>query len=200
MLAAILISIPLTVSSIAPIPPPVRDCNLEVLTPAATEERALSDLDARLRAYVTLRQRLLRSTGIAVMPDDEGEFAGDQLRDVIVAARPQARQGDFFTAAAGAVIAARIDRALLRGVALTSRRLYEPLPGEPPPAVNSAVPFVSGTVTWPALFMELPVLPPELGYALWGRDLVLVDLPANLVLDVLPDALPAGTYRGVAYQ
>jgi hypothetical protein len=46
----------------------------------------------------------------------------------------------------------------------------------------------------------LPALPPELDYAIWGRDLVLIDIAANLVLDVLRDALPEGAYLGVEYQ
>jgi hypothetical protein len=43
-------------------------------------------------------------------------------------------------------------------------------------------------------------VPRELGYALWGRALVLVDVDANLVLDVLSDALPEGARPGVMYQ
>jgi hypothetical protein len=198
MLATILVPIPLIVSSIAHVPIATRDCNLEALTPAVSEARALSDFDARIRAYVALHRRLVRSTGVA-MPDDEGEFFADDLRAAISAARPQARPGEFFTASVGQVIAARIDRALLRGLPLPSRRLYAPLPGEPGPAVNSRFPFVAGNLAWPALFIQLPELPPELGYAVWGRDLVLVDLAANLVLDVLPDALPEDAYLGVVY-
>ena len=117
-----------------------------------------------------------------------------------MAARPQAQPGGTFTRAIADAIRWRIDRSLLRGLPLTSGPIYEPLPGEPGPAVNSAFPAARGTVTWQALFLELPELPPELGYAIWGRDLVLVDVVANLVVDVLPDALPDGAYRGVLYQ
>ena len=46
----------------------------------------------------------------------------------------------------------------------------------------------------------LPALPPELDYAVRGRDLVLVDVEANLVIDVLPDALPEGASPGGVYQ
>jgi hypothetical protein len=37
-------------------------------------------------------------------------------------------------------------------------------------------------------------LPAELEYRFVGRDLVLVDSHAGLVVDVLPDALPAGDF------
>jgi hypothetical protein len=198
MLATFLVPIPLAVLSFVPVTSPTRDCNLEVLTPPATEVRTMHDLDARLHAYVALRRRLIRSMGVAMMPDDEGGFFGNELREVIVAARPQARQGEFFTPAISTIIGARIDRALLRGVTPQPGRLYEPLLGEPAPKIGAGFPLVPGTVIWPALFNELPGLPPELGYALWGRSLVLVDRDANLVLDVLPEALPAGVYSSIS--
>jgi hypothetical protein len=134
------------------------------------------------------------------MPDDEGEFFGNELSAALVAARPQSRQGEFLSASVGAVLTARIDRALLRGIAVAPARAYEPLPGEPAPVVRGEVPAVAGSVTRPALFAELPALPPHLDFVLWGRDLVLVDRLANLVLDVLPDALPDSAYPGVVYQ
>jgi hypothetical protein len=37
---------------------------------------------------------------------------------------------------------------------------------------------------------ELPPLPEELAYRIVGRDLVLVDSKANLVVDLLHEALP----------
>jgi hypothetical protein len=40
------------------------------------------------------------------------------------------------------------------------------------------------------IIRELPELPPELEYRFIGRDLVLMDVGANMVVDVLRDALP----------
>jgi hypothetical protein len=42
---------------------------------------------------------------------------------------------------------------------------------------------------------NLPALPPELEYRFVGRHLVLIDLGANLVVDVLRNALPAGDHQ-----
>ena len=198
MLATILLTIPIGVLPIVPLSHPTRDCRLEVLTPAAIEERAFVDFQTRIDAYMALHRRLARSTG--AMPDDEGDFFGDEMRAALVAARPHARQGGFFTPAVETALRMRIDRSLLLGLPVIGGRPYEPLLGEPAPAVNSAFPVVSGAVTWQALFLKLPELPPELGYALWGRDLVLVDVVANLVLDVMPEALPDSAYLGVLYQ
>jgi len=43
---------------------------------------------------------------------------------------------------------------------------------------------------WPCIIEALPPLPDELQYRTLGRDLVLVDVHANLVLDILREALP----------
>jgi hypothetical protein len=43
---------------------------------------------------------------------------------------------------------------------------------------------------WPSLLLALPPLPRELEYRFWDRHLVLVDLHANLVVDILENALP----------
>jgi hypothetical protein len=77
---------------------------------------------------------------------------------------------------------------------------YDPLPGEPGPEVNQPFPPVVATARWLPLVRALPGLPLELDFALWGRDLVLIDVAANLALDVLPDALPAAASPGVMYQ
>jgi len=40
------------------------------------------------------------------------------------------------------------------------------------------------------LLQKLPTLPDELAYRIMGRDLVLVDSKANLVIDLFHEALP----------
>jgi hypothetical protein len=57
-----------------------------------------------------------------------------------------------------------------------------------------------GSFQWPGLVRALLVIPRELDDACWGRDLMLVDGDANLVVDFLPDALPEGARPGVVYQ
>jgi hypothetical protein len=199
MLATILIHVPLVLVPLLPLAEPTRDCQLEVSRHSAIEESALREFEASVETYVDLHRRLARWMSPAQL-FDEGGVLGDELRDVIVAARPEARQGDFFTPPVAEVFRARIDIALLHGVAGVAAQLYAPLPGEVAPAVNQPFPMVFGTVQWPTLVSKLPMLPRELGYAFWGRDLVLVDLPANLVVDVLPEAVPEGARPGVIYQ
>jgi hypothetical protein len=200
MLATVLVHMPLAMLPIVQLSEPTRDCRLEVLPPLVIEERLLSDFAAGVQAYAALARRVVRGIGPALSFNDESRFLDDELRVAILAARPLAHQGDFFTPPVADVFRRRIDRALLLGVARTAAPLYEPLPGEPGPEVNGPFPAVAGAVHWPELLRELPPLPFEVSYALWGRTLVLMDVQANLVLDVLQDALPEGAYPGVIYQ
>jgi hypothetical protein len=200
MLGTVLVHMPLAMLPIVQLSQPTRDCRLEVLPPQVIEERILSDFDAGIQTYAALTRRLFRAMGPALSVNDESGFLDDELRAAILAARPLARQGDFFTPPVADVIRRRIDRALLLGIARTSAPLYVPLPGEPVPEVNKPFPAILGAVHWPELMSELPPLPFEVSYALWGRALVLIDVQANLVLDVLQDALPEGAHPGVIYQ
>jgi hypothetical protein len=201
MLATILIRVPLVLAPLLTLPEAPRGCELEVLTPQALEERTLGEFHKRVRTYVTLHRHLARSLPPTYMFfDEEGALLSDALRAALVAARPHARPGGFFTPAVADVLQRRIDDALLYGVGHSGMPLYEPLPGEAGPTVNQPFPAVLGSVQWPALVRALPPMPRELAYAFWGRDLVLVDLDANLVIDVLPDALPEGARPGVVYS
>jgi len=67
------------------------------------------------------------------------------------------------------------------------------------PMVNHPVPWGVSAARWPALTM-LPPLPPELAYRFIGRDLVLVDVHANLVVDILDLALPTPAFTGFSVE
>ena len=59
----------------------------------------------------------------------------------------------------------------------------------PPLRVNEPPPRGIGRTLIPSFANGLPPLPEELEYRLVGRDLVLVDVPRNLVVDVIRDAV-----------
>jgi hypothetical protein len=57
--------------------------------------------------------------------------------------------------------------------------------------VNQLFPeTVPYTTVPPTLLLKLPRLPDELAYRIVERDLVLIDVPAGLVVDVMPKAIP----------
>jgi hypothetical protein len=213
MLPAIAIQVPLLVAPLLPVPQPTRDCRLEVLTPQALEEQTFDEFNRAIDRYVTLHRRMARSLATPRAFDDEDLFRTDELRAALLAARPQARPGTFFTAHTAMRLRERIDDAFLNhpGAAADAitRRGYAPLPGEPGPVVNQPFPAVVAGAQWLPLIRALPPLPRELDFALWGRDLVLVDVAANLVLDACSPTrcrrrrIPASftpSYRGAAAE
>jgi hypothetical protein len=166
MLATILVHVPLAIFPLLQLPPASRDCQLDVLTPMAIEERSLAEFKTNIDAYVTLHRRLARALPPADVFDDEGSLVAEELHAALVAARPQARPGAFFTPGIAELFRQRLDAVL----------------------------------PWTLMTKALPKLPPELTYEFWGRDLALVDIAADLVLDVLPDALPAEAGSDVIYR
>jgi hypothetical protein len=190
MLTWIVLQVPLALFP-ASIPP---TCQLDVLAPTALEERALQDFDRRVHWYVRLHRRLERDLPPEHLFGDleDMPIAVDALHAAMVDARPNARTGGFFTPGVADVLIARLERVAGGG------RPSEPVSPlylgfthrVPVPQVNGRAPAGRYTRLWPALLAELPALPEELEYRVVGSALVLVDVHADLVLDVLKDALP----------
>ena len=67
----------------------------------------------------------------------------------------------------------------------------EPTPGARRPVVHGSYDWRLGAWMWPALLRALPALPPELEYRIVETDLILIDLHANLVVDILENAMPS---------
>ncbi|MDD5541691.1 MAG: hypothetical protein PHX83_00790 [Acidobacteriia bacterium] len=108
-------------------------------------------------------------------------------------ARPHARPGDIFTHAGQEafrhVIRSEFQnpRTATARVTLRQRDRVKPIRLQ----VNGIYPDAVAETTFPAaLLQKLPTLPDELAYRIVGRDLVLVDTKANLVVDLLHEALP----------
>jgi hypothetical protein len=197
----ILVGVPLALVPLLPLPGSARDCQLEVLAPQALEERTIDEFHARVSAYVMVHRYLARSLSpVHMFADEEATLVNDELRSALVAAFPQAGPGRLFTPAVRELLRTRIDNALRDGAAQGSMTGYDPLLGEPPPMVNQPFPSVVGAAYWPALAQILPVIPEELEYLFWDRDLVLVDVDANLVIDVLREALPERIRPGVGFE
>ena len=55
---------------------------------------------------------------------------------------------------------------------------------------NDRAPFSSMS---PTLLLKLPQLPEEVRYQFVGRDLILRDTEANVILDFIKDAIPDGS-------
>jgi hypothetical protein len=169
---------------------------LEVLTPQTLEERAVAEFNARVNEYVKLHRRLERYLPPEQMFDDPEEMleSSDALAAAIRAARPNARPGIIFTTGP-----AQLFRTIIRNTLLDkgyfASEIIDWLNDERdsdarPPEVNDRYDWRQGAWMWPALLQRLPPLPRELEYRLVYTDLVLIDLRADLVVDILENAMP----------
>lgn len=116
------------------------------------------------------------------------------LADAIRQLRPGARQGDIFTPAIADVFRKLIatemngpDRRKVR----KSFEHAEPIHGVRLDVNQSYPDNLPLQSMPPSLLLNLPKLPPELEYRFVGRELVLRDIAANLIVDTIPDVSSA---------
>lgn len=118
----------------------------------------------------------------------------EQMAAAMKAARPNARQGDFFAPPLAPLLRTRIAMALVtHGFTREDVRIAELAEGIDSTKltlrVNERFPWVFASPMFPCIVAALPALPPELQYRIVGDSLALIDVHAGLILDVLPDAL-----------
>lgn len=156
---------------------------------------ALTKFSESVTDYLALRKKISEEIPpIKVTPRaSEINAASDALARAVERARPNARQGGFFTAE----IAGAFRRTLELALRKTDRAALLALINEEPgalrrPTVHMRFPAGDILATTPAaLLQSLPPLPKELEYRFVGRVLVLRDIDAALVLDYISPALPA---------
>ena len=166
------------------------------LSTAGRYEACVASFDRRIDEYWALHRRLERLIAPETLfldPRDD-HAARLALADLLRAARPAAREGDVFVPDGAEVFRVRIAHALL-----ATRRTAADLLGDDedgdwgdlaPPVVNGAFDWRWRNAMWPSILFALPPLPEELEYRFVDTDLILVDVHANLVVDILRDALP----------
>lgn len=115
------------------------------------------------------------------------------MATALQAARFTAHEGDIFSSETAGIFRARIEVAVRTGdfeiEDIVAANEEEVPPRAPFPVVNGRFPWARGAAMWPCVLHALPALPDELQYRIVGRDLVLVDVHANLVVDILREAL-----------
>ncbi len=157
---------------------------------------------AEARDYAQMHRRLERQIGSIEIttPVDEINRIVQQLVAAIRRERRDAKQGDFFAPDLAPGLRARIDAALRAndlsaGDIVSASRVdgidYLRLALR----VNDTFPWVLGVAMFPCLIEALPPLPPELQYRVVGTDLLLIDVHASLIVDILPSALVDSTVQ-----
>jgi hypothetical protein len=195
MLSPVLLAIPTIVLPVL-LSSPTRDCRFERMGDPASDARAIARFETAVNDYTSLHQRLERAWPPLWFISDleQVESVAKEFRAVLRDARPQATRGGFFTPDVADLfrfrMAGTVREQNLDLEAMTSLADEAGTESSWPPAINEPLPW-AGAGTLSPVFEALPVLPLELEYRLVGRDLVLLDVHANMVIDILDLAVPA---------
>jgi hypothetical protein len=167
----------------------------QVFAPAQ-DIAALHAWTLNIEAYMALREQAAQ----VAPPPRFPLSAADLLRAELAFAaeirtrRHDAQMGDLFTAEVQRTFRKLIARTIgeheMAMADFLNEFLAVVIPGGSRPAVNQRFPWQLGSAMPGCLLEVLPALPQGLQYRLVGRDLILLDLDANLVVDILPEALP----------
>lgn len=166
----------------------------------AARDAALKHFQQNVATYLALRERVTRDVPELTIAADPAtlERATDRLARAIATARRHARRGDVFTADVARRFRNIISLALRRdGVppaAVLAEVKDELAEGKtsgqrPTVAINGRFAWGAGATMPPEILAALPALPKVLEYMFVNRDLLLVDVDADLVVDSLPDAV-----------
>lgn len=161
-----------------------------------TESPAVRAFTEATRDYARLHRQLestLPRLDVTSNPETIHR-AVESMNAAVRAARPDAKAGDLFTESLATELRLRIDDALFaNGLSPADVRASEAADGTDaamvPLQVNGRFPWRYASATFPCVLQALPPLPPELQYRLIGNTLVLVDVHADLIVDLLPYAL-----------
>jgi hypothetical protein len=164
---------------------PVLQAGTTVADPAFHHfQRAIAD-------YLRLRARLSKEI-VTLSPNSTAAqitAGSDALARAIQRARPKPPPGAFFDAAAAGVIRANVRELLTRNPTVLEG-IDDEVRAARAPGIYARFPAAMPLSTMPpSLLAVLPALPPDLEYRLVGEDLVLRDLAAAMILDVLPKAV-----------
>ena len=164
--------------------------------PAADPREAVfTDFAKRLDGYMKVRDEVEDSIGDLDPTRSQAEIAtrATALSQALIARRGQAKAGDIFTPEIATILATLIKEEYSRRsepVQETRDDQQDELP-DFTPQVNQLYPTTYPLATFPATLLPLlPPLPEKVEYRIVQNYLVLRDIEANLIIDVMPNAVP----------
>jgi hypothetical protein len=147
----------------------------------------------RADAYLALHKKIADGLPPLKETSDPHKIAErEKLLGVTIGkARANARSGEIFGAIAP-LVAKTIQADLRHRSAADRKALFAEMPARVPPlAVNAIYPSTMPLITFPpALLQSLPPLPEGLEYRFYGHHLILRDVKANIVADMLRNVVP----------
>jgi hypothetical protein len=159
--------------------------------PGSKDAKLVADFEQRVKQYLEWREKTVGKTPTPANSSEKIVAARRELANQVRVARAGAKKGEIFTPEIAEYFRREI-AATLNGnhgkEIRSSLRHAEPAKIEL--QINQSYPeTVPLQSTPPTLLLNLPELPKGLEYRILGRELVLRDSDANIVVDYLPDAL-----------
>jgi hypothetical protein len=162
---------------------------------SSAQDKATEHFIQHVNAYMEFRSDFTEMVPpLKAASDPEAiETASNVLAVSLRAARPEAQIGDIFAPDIVDAFRLRIDEAI-RQQGRAAEDLLAEMASEaslfyPPLAVNARFEWSCSAATPGFLIAALPPLPDDLQYRFVDGDLVLVDVPARLVVDIMPLAI-----------
>jgi hypothetical protein len=147
----------------------------------------------RIQEYMDFHLRVEKTVPSLKETPEPAEIAAREqaLGLALIQARPDAKEGDFFIASYRPILTRLIQEDFAKRPAADRRALIVELPKNAVVRVNQTYPTTLPLATFPGnLLNVLPALPPELEYRIVGRDLILLDVKGNVVVDVMRNVFP----------
>jgi hypothetical protein len=155
----------------------------------------LEDFNERIGQYMDVRKRASKDAEPLKETDDPARIteAQDSRMAAIRALRVDAKPGDIFTAEIRHTFRQLLAPELKGQAGRDTKQVIKddaPAPGAVPLKVNARYPEGAPLPTVPAaLLASLPQLPKGLEYRIIGKDLLLLDSDANLIVDFIRNAI-----------
>lgn len=176
---------PATAATVAPDGQPVNALGAAVL-----------EFHKRLQVYMKTHNEAEGKVPNLKRTDDPVEISAREkaLAEMIMTLRAGAQEGEIFAKEVQPYFIKIIQDDFAKRRLVDRQALVHELPKNVKVSVNTVYSTTFPLLTFPAaLLQKLPDLPSELEYRIVGRNLILRDVKANLIVDVLRDAIPIST-------
>ena len=157
---------------------------------------AVLDFQKRIQAYMKVHNEAEGKVPNLKRTDDPVEISSREkaLGEMIMTLRAGAQPGEIFSKDFQPYFIKIVQDDFTKRSVADRKALVHELPKHVKVDINTVYPTTLPLITFPAtLLRSLPDLPPELEYRIVGRNLILRDVKANLIVDVLRDVVPIPT-------
>jgi hypothetical protein len=161
--------------------------------PVSPMGAATLEFQKRVQAYMKIHNEAEGKVPNLKRTDDPVEISKREaeLAEMIMTLRAGAQPNEIFAKEYEPYFVKIVQDDFANRSAADRKALVHELPRQVKIDINTVYPTTLPLITFPAgLLRKLPDLPPELEYRIVGRSLLLRDVKANLIVDVLRDVVP----------